>query len=154
MPDNRWRIKSDADEEHPRTELTPMLAGHGMEAEPVYILPSNPVTQACIEGRCVQVWHVKQDNARAPVEEALTDFLRNQAVQFDPVQSGIRHPPDRVQLSRGVREFREEVPWEMATGQRPRGMFSWVDTSIGTTRKVLGVIGENIYGLINPQKPR
>lgn len=135
-----YSVKADADQEHPATEATPYLAGHGMDATPVYFLPSNPINQACLDGRCLQVYHVKQDNVLRPVEGRITEVLRNQSVTLDPVEESQQHPPDRVERS---------LP--------TRGMlfpqFSWVDTSVGTAKRILGYVGDNIYNIVNPRKP-
>lgn len=129
-----WFIKADADEEHPDTEPTPYLAGHGMEATPVYIRSSNPISQVEISGRALQVYHIKRDNVNVglPVETELGNFLRNQVVQIDPVLHGIQHPPDRVNRTE---------------------QFSWVDTSVGTAKRIFAGIGDNIYNFMNPRKP-
>lgn len=130
---DQWRTRGDAEQYgHVATEPQHYLASHGMDAEPVYVMPSNPISQACIDGRCLQVYHIKQNNIASPTEMKMADFLRNEALQIDPVESGTTHPPGRVHLSTG---------WRL-----PAPQFSWVDTSVGTVKSALGKIGELVYG--------
>lgn len=136
---NQWKVKGEADLYHPDTETQEYLFAHGMDAEPVYVLPSNPISQASIDGRCLQVYHVKQDNVTLPVEAELANTLRYQTLVSDPIEESHRHLPDRVERSSA---------WRL-----PFAQFSWVDTSVGTAKRVLGYIGENLYGLVNPPKP-
>lgn len=134
-----WRIKSEGDQEHPETETSPYLMGHGMDVTPVYFLPSNPINQVSIEGRHLQVYHVKQDNIRLPVEAHLAGTLRNELMIVDPISEETGHPSDRVERS---------VGWRL-----PFPQFSWVDTSVGTAKRILGYVGENIYNITNQRKP-
>lgn len=133
-------VKADADQEHPATEQIPYLAGHGMDATPVYFMPSNPINQVLLDGRIMQVYHVKQDNRLQPIEGRITEVLRNQSVTLDPVEESHVHMPDRVERSQPTRGV-------------PFSQFSWVDTSIGTAKRILGYVGDNIYNLTNPRKP-
>lgn len=135
-----WTVKAEADQEHPATEAIPYLSGHGMDATPVYFLPSNPINQVCLDGRCMQVYHVKQDNRLQPVEGRITEVLRNQSFTVDAVDESQMHMPDRVERS---------VP----TKGVPFSQFSWVDTSVGTAKRILGYVGDNIYNLTNARKP-
>lgn len=134
-----WRIKSEGDLQHPETEPSPYLAGHGMDVEPVYIWPSNPINQACVHGRCLQVYHIKQDNVLMPVEANLNEILRNQSIVLDAADESQQHLPDRVERSAG---------WRV-----PFSQFSWADASVGTAKRILGWVGDNIYNLTNAPKP-